>query len=60
MFFDIEPDTANVDAGLIEQAITSKTRAILAVDEFGQLTRLDVIRDIARRHGLVFIEDSCE
>lgn len=60
VFVDIERDTANMDAGLIEAAITPKTKAILAVDAFGQPAKLDVIRDIADRHGLVFIEDSCE
>lgn len=60
MFVDIEPDTANIDADLIEQAITPRARAVLAVDAFGQPARLDEIRDIVRKHGLVFIEDSCE
>lgn len=60
VFVDIEPGTANIDADLIEAAITPKTKAILAVDAFGQPARLDVMREIARRHDLVFIEDSCE
>lgn len=51
----IGPDTANIDAGLIEQAIT---KAMLAVDAFGQLARLDAIRDVAWRHSLAFIDDS--
>ncbi|MEA4882338.1 MAG: DegT/DnrJ/EryC1/StrS family aminotransferase [Clostridia bacterium] len=60
VFVDIEPDTANINPDLIEAAITPKTKAILAVDAFGQPAKLDVIRDMANRHGLVFIEDSCE
>jgi len=60
VFVDIEPGTANIDAGLIEQAITPRTKSILAVDAVVQPTRLDAIRDVARRHGLVFIDDSCE
>ncbi len=60
VFVDIEPDTANIDPDLIEAAITARTKAILPVDAFGQPARLDVIRDIADRHGLVVIEDSCE
>ncbi len=60
VFIDIEPDTANMDASLIEEAITPQTRAILAVDAFGQPAKLDVMRDIADQHDLVFIEDSCE
>lgn len=57
---DIEWDTANIDVGLIENAITSRTKAILPVDAFGQPAKLDVIREIADRRGLVVIEDSCE
>jgi perosamine synthetase len=60
VFVDIEPGTANIDPDLIEDAITPKTKAILPVDAFGQPARLDVIREIAMRHGLVVIEDSCE
>ena len=59
MFVDIEPDTANIDPNPIEDAITPRTKAILPVDAFGQPARLDVIREIADRHGLVVIEDSC-
>lgn len=60
VFVDIEPDTANIDPNLIEDAITPRTKAILPVDAFGQPARLDAIREIADRHGLVVIEDSCE
>ncbi|MBE3573593.1 MAG: DegT/DnrJ/EryC1/StrS family aminotransferase [Moorella humiferrea] len=60
VFVDIEPETGNIDPELIESAITPRTKAILPVDAFGQPARLDVIRDIARRHGLVVIEDACE
>lgn len=57
---DIEPDTANINPDLIEDTITPRTKAILPVDAFGQPAKLDVIRDIADRHGLKVIEDSCE
>jgi perosamine synthetase len=60
VFVDIEPETGNIDPNLIEEAITPRTKAILPVDAFGQPARLDVIRNIARRHGLVVIEDACE
>jgi perosamine synthetase len=60
VFVDIEKDTGNIDPGLIEDAITPRTKAILPVDAFGQPARLDLIRQIADRHGLVVIEDSCE
>ncbi|MDD4336841.1 MAG: DegT/DnrJ/EryC1/StrS family aminotransferase [Firmicutes bacterium] len=60
VFVDIEHDTANMNVNLMEAAITPKTKAILAVDAFGQPAKLDRMRDIANRHSLVFIEDSCE
>ncbi|MGI9860922.1 DegT/DnrJ/EryC1/StrS family aminotransferase [Moorella naiadis] len=60
VFVDIESETGNIDPNLIEEAITPRTKAILPVDAFGQPARLEVIRDIGRRHGLVVIEDACE
>lgn len=60
VFVDIWPDTYNIDPSLIEAAITSRTRGILAVDAFGQPAELDTIESIAARHGLKLIEDSCE
>ena len=60
VFVDIRPDTYNIDPARIEAAITSRTKAILAVDAFGQPAELDVIEDIARRNHLHLIEDSCE
>ena len=57
---DIELDTANINPDLIEDAITPRTKAILPVDAFGQPAKMDVIKDIADRHGLKVIEDSCE
>ncbi|HAI86011.1 MAG TPA: polysaccharide biosynthesis protein [Firmicutes bacterium] len=60
VFVDIDLSTANMDASLIEDAITPHTKAILPVDAFGQPARLDAVREIAARHGLRVIEDSCE
>lgn len=60
VFVDVEPGTANIYAGLIEQEITPRTKAVLAVDAVAQPARHDAIRDVARRHGPVFIDDSCE
>jgi hypothetical protein len=51
MFIDIEPDTYNMDAGLIEAAITPRTRAICPVDLFGLPADMPAIADIAERHG---------
>lgn len=60
VYVDIEPETGNLNPSLIEAAITPRTKAILPVDAFGQPARLDEIRQIASRHGLAVIEDSCE
>jgi perosamine synthetase len=60
VFVDIETDTYNLDPRLIESAITPTTRAILAVDVFGHPADWDAIEEIAKRHGLDVIADSCE
>ena len=59
-FVDIELDTLNMDPALIEKAITPDTKLILAVSILGNPAALDVMRDVADRHGLYFMEDNCE
>jgi perosamine synthetase len=60
VFVDIRPDTYSIDPTRIAAAITERTKAILAVDAFGQPAELDAIEGIAHQHGLQLIEDSCE
>lgn len=60
VFVDIDPRTWNIQPDLIEQAVTQQTKAILPVDVFGQIVDMESILDIARRHDLRVIEDSCE
>jgi perosamine synthetase len=60
VFVDADPLTLNLDPGLIEAAITSRTRAILVVHTFGCPAELSEIIRIARRHRLLVIEDACE
>jgi len=60
VFVDIAPKTLNIDPERIEAAITSRTKAILAVDVFGQPADWDRLRAIADRYGLKLIEDSAE
>ncbi|WP_054637511.1 DegT/DnrJ/EryC1/StrS aminotransferase family protein [Thalassobacillus sp. C254] len=60
IFVDIDPNTLNMDVSKIEQAITSKTKAILAVHIFGQACKMDEILRIATKHNLFVIEDACE
>ncbi len=60
VFVDIDPDTFNIDASKIENAITPKTKAIIPVHLYGQPCEMDVITDIAKRHNLFVIEDACQ
>jgi perosamine synthetase len=60
VFVDIDPKTYNIDPDRIEAAITPRTRAILAVDVFGQPADYDAIEAIAERRGLRLISDCCE
>jgi dTDP-4-amino-4,6-dideoxygalactose transaminase len=58
----VEPDnnTFNLDPKLIEQAITLKTKAILTVHLYGQVTAMSEINDIAKKHNLKVIEDCAQ
>ncbi len=60
VFVDIKKDTYNIDTGLIERVITEKTKAILAVDVFGQPADWDILTEIAEKYNLYPIEDSAE
>ncbi len=61
VFVDIEPDTCNIDATLIEAAITERTRAIMPVSLYGQVADMDEINAIAARHGNIpVIEDAAQ
>ena len=57
-FADVEADTLNLDPRAIEDAVTPRTRAILAVHYAGHPAELDTIQDIAQRHRLALIEDA--
>jgi len=60
VFVDIDPRTYNLDISQIEAKITPRTKAILPVDVFGQPFDIEAVNDIARRHNLTVIQDSCE
>ena len=61
VFVDIEPDTCNIDASLIEAKITARTRAIMPVSLYGQCADMDEINAIAARHGNIpVIEDAAQ
>ena len=56
-FVDVEKETMNIDPDKIEEAITPKTKAILAVHLFGCPAKMDQIMEIAKRHDLFVVED---
>jgi dTDP-4-amino-4,6-dideoxygalactose transaminase len=60
VFVDIEPGTYNIDASQIEEAITTKTRAIIPVHLFGLPADMTEILAVAERHGLAVIEDAAQ
>lgn len=59
-FADVELDTLNMDPAAVERVITPRTRAIQVVHTMGKPCRMDAILEIARRHGLLVVEDCCE
>lgn len=60
VFVDIREDTLNLDERLIEAAITPKTKAIVPVHYAGVSCEMDSITNIARRHGLMIVEDAAQ
>jgi dTDP-4-amino-4,6-dideoxygalactose transaminase len=58
VFVDVDRSTLNIDPELIEQAITSKTKAIIPVHIAGLPCEIDAIRAVADKHGLCVIEDA--
>lgn len=60
VFVDVRPDTMNIDETKLEEAITDRTRAIMAVHYAGVACEMDTIMDIAARHKLKVIEDAAQ
>lgn len=60
VFIDIDPISFTMDPSLLEAAITSRTRAIIPVDLYGQIADMDAIQEIADRFGIPVIEDACQ
>jgi len=60
VFVDVNRDTFNIDPSKIEEKITNKTKAILPVHIFGQPCEMDLINQIAEKHDLKVIEDTCQ
>jgi perosamine synthetase len=57
---DIDPVSWNIDPARIAEAVTRRTRAVLPVHVFGRPAEMTQIRDIARTHDLMIVEDACE
>lgn len=60
VFVDIRPDTMNIDETKIEEAVTSKTKAIVPVHYAGVSCNMDEINSIAKKHKLFVIEDAAQ
>ena len=60
VFVDIRPDTMNIDEKLIEAAVTENTKAIVPVHYAGVACEMDTIMAIAKKHGLIVIEDAAQ
>ncbi|MDP9309221.1 MAG: DegT/DnrJ/EryC1/StrS family aminotransferase [Actinomycetota bacterium] len=60
VFADVDPQTLNLDPAAVEDAITDRTKAVVAVDMFGYPCELDELRALCERRGITLIEDSAE
>jgi dTDP-4-amino-4,6-dideoxygalactose transaminase len=60
VFVDVDPKTFTMDPAGLEAAITKKTKAIIPVHLYGQVADMDPILAIAKKHGLIVIEDACQ
>ena len=60
VFVDIEPETYNMNSRLIADKITPRTRAVMPVHLFGQMSDMAPIAETARAHNLVLIEDAAQ
>lgn len=60
VFVDCHPESYNIDPSQIENAITDKTKAIVAVHLYGQSADLDPLREIASKHNLFLVEDAAQ
>ena len=60
VFADIDPVTFDINPAEVERKITAHTKAIIPVHLFGQAADMDPIMELAKKHGLVVIEDACQ
>lgn len=60
IFVEVDPETYNIDPNKIEEKITSKTKAIIAVHLYGQCADMDPIMKIAKKYNVKVIEDAAQ
>lgn len=60
VFVDVRPDTMNIDETKIEEAITEKTKVIIAMHYAGVACEMDTIMEIAKKHNLIVVEDAAQ
>jgi len=60
VFVDIDPVTLTIDSEKLEEAITSKTKAVIPVHIFGRTADMSGVMNIAKRHSLFVVEDACQ
>lgn len=60
VFLDVEEGTYNLDASLLESALSEKTRAIVLAHTLGNPAQMDVVMDFAAHYGLYVVEDTCD
>jgi dTDP-4-amino-4,6-dideoxygalactose transaminase len=60
VFVDIDPETFNLDPGLVEAKLTFRTKAIMPVHLYGQSVDMDPLLELAGRRGLAVIEDAAQ
>jgi dTDP-4-amino-4,6-dideoxygalactose transaminase len=60
VFCDVDPGTGLIDPAAAESAVTGRTTAILAVHLYGQMCDMDALAAVARRHGLMVLEDAAQ
>ena len=60
VFVDVDVATCNVDASLLEAAVTGRTRAVMLAHTLGNPFNVDAVVQLCRRHGLWLVEDCCD
>ena len=60
VFVDVRPETANVDVSRLEDALSSRTKAVMLAHTLGNPFEVSAVRDFCDEHGLWLIEDNCD